>query len=132
MHVYIGETAGLLAGRLLLAALFVFDGWSKLRGYDEALAYMVRFGVPGIMLPGAIALEVGGGIALALGIFTRPLALAFALFSISAALLFHTNFGNRGEVLHFQKDFAIAGGFLVLAIAGAGAWSLDARLRRVH
>ena len=128
---YFGSTTGLLAGRLLLAALFVLEGWSKIKGYDGAAAYMQRFGVPGVLLPGVIALELGGGIALALGIFTRPIALLFAGFSIAAALLFHNNFGNRGELLHFEKDLALAGGFLVLAVAGAGRWSLDARVRRL-
>ena len=124
--------AGLLAGRVLLAVLFVLEGWSKLRNYDGALGYMRTFGMPGWLLPGAIALELGGGLLLAAGYFTRPLALAFAAFSLFAALVFHHNFASRGEILHFEKDLAIAGGFLALAVAGAGAWSLDAKLRWVE
>jgi putative oxidoreductase len=118
---------GLAAGRLLLAAIFILEGWSKLRGYDAALAYMSRYGVPGILLPAVIALELGGGVAIALGWQTRLAALALSAFCILAAVLFHGNVSDRNQQLHFEKDLAIAGGLLVLAVAGAGRWSLDKR-----
>ena len=56
---------------------------------------------------------------------TRIAALAFALFCALTAVLFHWNFAVHNELLHFEKDLAIAGGFLVLAAAGPGRWSLD-------
>jgi len=121
----VGAAASLLA-RLLLAALFVIEGWSKIKGYDGAVAYMQRFGVPGALLPLAILVELGGGLMVAVGWQTRLAALALAGFALLAAVLFHTNFADRNQELHFFKDLAIAGGFLALVAHGAGAWSLDA------
>jgi putative oxidoreductase len=117
--------AGLAVGRLLLASLFILEGWSKIRGYEAAAAYMDRYGVPSLLLPAVIALELVGGLMLAVGWRTRLAAFALAVFCISAAVLFHNQLGDRGQLLHFEKDLAIAGGLLVLAVAGAGRWSLD-------
>jgi putative oxidoreductase len=114
-----------LLGRLLLAALFVLEGWSKVRGYAPAAAYMERYSVPGTLLPAVIALELGGGLLLAIGWQTRLAALALAVFCVLAAVLFHGNLADRSHLLHFEKDFAIAGGLLVLFAFGAGRYSLD-------
>ncbi|MFZ1106483.1 MAG: DoxX family protein [Hyphomicrobiaceae bacterium] len=116
--------AGLALGRLLLAALFILEGWSKLRGYEAAVAYMDRHGVPGLLLPAAIALELGGGAMIAVGWQTRIAAVALAAFSILAAILFHGNISERSHLLHLEKDLAIAGGLLVLAVAGPGRLAL--------
>ena len=114
-----------LLGRLLLAALFILEGWSKVRGYAPAVAYMQHFSVPGQLLPLAIALELGGGLLLAIGWQTRLVAPALAVFCVFAAALFHNDFASRNEVIHFEKDLAIAGGLLVLFAFGAGRYSLD-------
>ena len=107
------KQAAALAGRLLLAAIFLHEAWSKLTGYAGAVAYMQAFGVPGQLLPLAIAVELGA-------------ALVLAVFCLATAVLFHAKFGDRNQLLHFEKDLAIAGGLLVLAAHGAGAWALDA------
>jgi putative oxidoreductase len=120
--------AGLTVGRLLLAALFILEGWSKIRGYQAAADYMDRYGVPGVLLPAVIALELGGGLMIALGWRTRLAAFALAAFCVAAAVIFHNQFLDRSHLLHFEKDLAIAGGLLVLAVAGAGRWSIDRRL----
>lgn len=119
----VGATAALV-GRLLLAALFLIDGWSKVRGYAPAVAYMQRFSVPGLLLPAVILVEVGGGLLVAIGWQTRCAALALSIFCIVAALLFHTDFADRNQVLHFQKDLAIAGGLLALFAFGPGRFSI--------
>ena len=121
--------AAALAGRVLLAALFLHEAYAKLTDYSAALAYMQAFGLPGALLPLAIAAEVGGGLLIVLGYRTRAAALLLAGFCIATAVLFHAKLGNRNELLHFEKDLAIAGGFLVLFARGAGAWSLDAYRR---
>ena len=120
-------SAGLALGRLLLASIFILEGWSKLRGYEAATAYMTRFGVPGVLLPAVIALELGCGLMIVVGWRTRLAAAALAVFCVLAAFLFHTNVADRNQLLHFEKDLALAGGLLVLAIAGAGQWSIDGR-----
>ena len=125
--------AAALAGRLLLAALFLHEAFSKLAAYSAALAYMQAFGVPGQLLPLAIALELGGGILILCGYRTRAAALLLAGFCVATAVLFHTKFGDRNQLLHFEKDFAIAGGLLVLFAHGGGAWALDAlRMPRIR
>jgi putative oxidoreductase len=123
----LNETVGAaaaLVGRLLLAALFLLEGWSKLKGYGAAAAYMERFSVPGLLLPVAIAIELGGGLLLAVGWQTRCAALALAIFCIATALMFHLSFTDRNQVLHFEKDLAIAGGLLAFFAFGPGRYSI--------
>ncbi|MBC7052299.1 DoxX family protein, partial [Salmonella enterica subsp. enterica serovar Enteritidis] len=69
--------AGLLAGRLLLVFIFLHEGWSLLGNYAGAVAYMQKSGVPSLMLPAVIALQLGGGLLIAAGVMTRCAALAF-------------------------------------------------------
>ena len=121
------NAAALLLGRLLLASLFILEGWGKLKGYTGAVGYMEKFGVPGQLLPLVIAAELAGGLCIAIGWQAKWAALALAGFSIAAALIFHNNFADRNQLLHFEKDLAIAGGFLVLFVFGPGAWSLQHR-----
>ncbi len=125
MSLPVKEAAALL-GRLLLAALFLHEAWSKLTGYSAAVAYAQAFGVPGALIPVAIAVEVGCGFLILLGYHARAAALLLAGFCVATAVLFHAKLGNRNELLHFEKDLALAGGLLVLFARGAGDWSLDA------
>ena len=87
---------------------------------------MERFSVPGPLLPLVIALELGGGVPAGGRLADALAALALAVFCVVAALLFHTNLADRNQVLHFEKDLAIAGGLLVLFAFGAGRYSVDA------
>jgi putative oxidoreductase len=118
--------AAMLLGRLLLAAIFLHEAWAKLTAYTAAAAYMEAFGLPGVLLPFAIAAELGCGLLLLVGLFARFAAMVLAVFCLATAVLFHAKLGVRNELLHFEKDLAIAGGLLVLAARGAGAWALDA------
>ena len=116
-----------LLGRILIAAIFVAAGASKIGGYAGTQAYMASAGVPGFLLPLVIATELGGGLLVMLGLFTRQAAFAVGGFSALSALIFHHNFADPMQQILFMKDFAMAGGFLLLVVNGAGAWSLDAR-----
>ena len=122
--------AAALAGRLLLAAIFLHEAWSKLTGYASAQAYMKAFGVPGWLLPFAIAVEAGCALLIVIGYRTRLAAFVLAAFSVATAVLFHAKFGDRNQLLHFEKNLAIAGGFLVLLAHGGGDWALDAWRKR--
>ena len=126
----LGFAAAALAGRALLAAIFLHEAWSKLTGYAAAVRYMEAFAVPGELLPLAIALEAIGGMMILLGYHTRVTALMLAAFCVATAVVFHTKLGDRNQLLHFEKDLAIAGGFLVLFAYGGGAWALDALRNR--
>ncbi len=116
-----------LAGRILLALMFLLAGISKITGYEGTQGYMASVGVPGALLPLVIALEIGGAIAIIVGFQTRLAALALAGFSIAAAALFHSNFADQIQMILFLKNVAVAGGFLILAANGPGSLSLDAR-----
>lgn len=118
-------------GRIGLSLLFIISGWGKVTAYAGTQQYMEAAGVPGMLLPLVIAVEIGGGLAIVLGLFTRWVALGLALFALVAGLLFHaTHLSDPNQAVHFWKNVAIAGGFLVLAAHGAGAYSLDAKRRR--
>ena len=123
------NSAGLLAARLLLAGLFIHEGLAKLGSFAAAAAYTRAFGVPEQLLPLAIALEFGCGLLLVLGFYTRAAALCLFGFCLMTALVFHARIADRNQLLHFEKNLAIAGGFLALALAGAGRISLDRWLR---
>jgi putative oxidoreductase len=88
---------------------------------------MTLAGIPGILLPLVIILEFGGGLALIVGLFTRWAALALAIFSLLAAVFFHTNFADQMQSIMFMKNLAIAGGLLLLVRHGGGELSIDAR-----
>jgi putative oxidoreductase len=118
--------AAALLGRFLLAAIFLHEAYAKLTAYAMSQAYMKAFGVPGELLPLAIAVELGCGLLILAGYQTRIAALLLAGFCIATALVFHIKLGDRNQLLHFEKDLAIAGGFLVLFARGAGPWAMDA------
>ena len=115
----------LLIGRLLLALIFLHEGFVLAANFDAAAAAMAKLGVGMPTALAVVALQIAAGLSLALGIFARLGALLLGLFCIATATLFHTDFSSHDELLHFEKDLAIAGGMLVLAAAGSGAWSLD-------
>jgi putative oxidoreductase len=120
------DAAATLAGRVLLSAIFLHEAYAKLTAYAMSQAYMRAFGIPPELLPLAIAVELGCGLLVLAGCWTRIAALLLAGFCIAAAILFHTKLGDRNQLLHFEKDLAIAGGFLVLFAHGGGAWAVDA------
>jgi putative oxidoreductase len=114
-----------LLGRIGLSLIFIISGWGKIAGYAATQGYMESAGVPGALLPLVIALELGGGLAILAGAFTRWIALGLAAFSLVAAAIFHGKLDDAMTAIMFWKNVAIAGGFLMLAANGAGALSLD-------
>ncbi len=121
-----------LAGRLLLAQLFLLSGFSKIMGYAGTQGYMAAKGLPGALLPLVILLEVGGGVALVIGFQTRWVAIALAIFSVLTACIFHLAPGDKMQMINFMKNLSIAGGLLVVAQTGATSFSVDARTRAGH
>jgi putative oxidoreductase len=115
-----------LAGRILISAIFILAGWGKIAGYAGTQAYMESVGVPGALLPVVIVTELGGGLLVLAGLWTRLAAFALAGFSIVAAALFHANFADQMQQILFMKNLAMAGGLLFLVVHGAGALSIDA------
>jgi|TARA_B110000483_G_scaffold229461_1_gene293501 putative oxidoreductase len=112
-------------GRVLIALIFIMSGMNKIFDYEATAGWMDSMGVPSSLLPGVIALEVLGGLAIIVGWQTRWVALALAGFTILSAVIFHNDFSNQNEVGNFMKNIAISGGFLFLFATGGGRWSLD-------
>lgn len=121
------NNATTLLARLGLSLIFILSGWQKIAAYAGTQQYMEAMGVPGALLPLVIALELGGGLAIAAGLFTRWIAVAFTLFALASGFMFH---GSPEEQTALLKNISIAGGFLMLAAHGAGGFSLDALLAR--
>src|ERR1700731_2615 len=117
------ENVVLLASRLLLAWIFVHEGVFLAVNFAAASASMAKAGVPALALVATIGLQLVAGIAIAVGWHARLGAAALGLFCLATAILFHTNFANRNELLHFEKDLAIAGGMFFLMLRGAGDYS---------
>ena len=104
-----------IVGRALLALLFILAGVGKVLTWQAVQGYMESKGVPGILLPLVIALEVGGGAALLFGLFVPWAAGALAIFCIAAALIFHLNLQDRNERTAFLKDLALAGALVLVS-----------------
>jgi len=118
-----------LIGRILLAQIFLMAGIHKITAYAGTQGYMDAMGVPGMLLPLVILLEVGGGMMLVLGWKTRWAAAALGVFSLAAAAIFHHNLADQMQMIMFMKNLSIAGGMFILAAHGASALSLDERNR---
>jgi putative oxidoreductase len=125
----------ILAARLLLATLFLIFGWRKLRDFSGTIDQMVQLGVPVPLLAAAVALfmELPIAFAVAVGAFTRLSAALMALYALGTAFIGHRYWTVKGadyvdNLDGFYKDLSIAGGFLLLCVAGAGKYSIDALL----
>jgi putative oxidoreductase len=125
----------ILAARVLLVMLFVIFGWGKLTNYGGTVSYMAMTGAPAPQISAAIAIAIAieffVGIAILFGIFTRPLALVMAVYTLATACIGHHYWTMSGadrlvSETNFYKNVGIMGGFLLLYITGAGKYSLDA------
>jgi len=121
------EKISQFVARLFLAQIFLLSGIFKISGYEGTQGYMDAMGVPGMLLPLVILLEVGGGLAIIAGWQTRIISIALAVFAVVAAVIFHNNFSDQMQMIMFMKNVAIAGGFILLAVHGAGGYSLASR-----
>lgn len=116
-----------IIARIMLSHLFLIAGWQKISSYEGTQGYMESAGVPGMLLPLVILLELGAGLAIIIGWQTKLAAAALALFTIASAVLFHHNFSDQIQTIMFMKNIAISGGLMLLVVYGAGACSLDNR-----
>ena len=116
-------------GRIFLSTLFLIEGTNKIFNYEETIQYMENFGVPGYLAIPAIILEILFPLLLIIGYQTRIAALVMMIFTIVVAIIFHTNFDDQMQFITFFKDIAIAGGFIIIFVNGAGKFSVDYKLK---
>ncbi|TGQ41324.1 MULTISPECIES: DoxX family protein [unclassified Mesorhizobium] len=122
-------SATILLGRILLSVIFLLSGFGKLTAIAGTAGY---FGSLGLPMPTATAIVVGlielvGGLAVLVGFQTRIAGWVLAVFTVATALVAHTGWADQMQMINFMKNLAIAGGFIALASAGAGAYSIDAK-----
>ena len=121
-------------GRILIAVIFILSGIGKLGAPAATQGYIASVGLPlpllGYVL--AVLVELGGGLLLLVGFRTRAVAAVLALFTLAAALFFHSHLADQNQFIHFVKNLMIVGGLLQLVAFGATALSLDARRLRLR
>jgi putative oxidoreductase len=125
-----GNQAALaLIGRILLGAVFIMSGLGKLGAPGPVQGYIAAVGLPAPLLAYVVALvvEVGGGALLLVGYRTKAVAAVLAVFCVLTAVVFHRALGDQNQLIHFLKNFAMAGGLLQIAAFGAGRIGLDSR-----
>jgi putative oxidoreductase len=118
-----------LLGRVLLSAIYLLSGLSKLTAPAATIGYIASAGLPfaPLGLAVAVAVEVLGGAALIVGYRTRIVAAVMAVFTVATALAFHNNLADQGQFIHFFKNIAMTGGLLQVVAFGAGRFGLEAR-----
>jgi len=119
-----------LIGRILLAVPFILSGVGKLAAPAATQGYIAAMGVPAPVLAyvAALIVELGFAAFLLVGYRTRIAALVLAAFTIAAGLIFHNNFADQNQFIHFMKNVMLAGGLLQVVAFGAGVLSLDNRV----
>jgi putative oxidoreductase len=122
-----------LIGRVLLGLMFLISGAHKIADPHGTQQYMIMMGMTWmttLFYIGAGAVEVAGSLSLLLGYRARAAGWLLFLFMIPTTLIFHTNFGDPNQMIHFLKNVSIMGGLLYVARYGAGRYSIDAGLER--
>ena len=123
------SSIAMLVGRILMSAIFIQAGLSKLMDVSGTIGYFGSIGLPlaSVIIWPVIVIEVVGGLLVLTGFYTRIAASVLALFTIAAAFTGHSNWADILDFQAFMKDIAITGGLLYIAAAGAGIISLDTR-----
>lgn len=121
-----------LIARILLSALFLWSGVNKVFNFAPTQQYMASYGMPltGLLLVGAILVELGGGLSVLLGVYPRVGAAALAAFTLIAGFIFHSDFSDQIQQIMFMKNIAIIGGLLMIVQYGVGNIGLRLGQRR--
>jgi len=114
-----------LVGRIFLSALFLIEGVGKLFTQEQVIMYMEDYSVPSMLFIPAAVVEILFPLLLIVGYKTRLSAIVLSSFTILLAVIFHTDFSNPMQLTAFLKNFAIAGGFLIIFVYGPDKYSID-------
>ena len=115
-------------GRIFLSTLFLIEGINKIFNYEGTIEYMESFNVPEYLIIPAIIVEILFPLLLIIGYQTKLSAFVLAIFTLATALIFHTDFTSQIQLISFLKNFAIAGGFLIIFVKGSGKYSIDYKI----
>ena len=121
------KSLGSLIGRILLVLIFLHSGIGKIENFEGTAKFMAQYGMPytSFFLFGATIFELAGSVLVILGYYARFGALLLLLFLIPTTIIFHTNFDDPSQMIHFMKNVSMFGGLLVLLAMGAGRFSMD-------
>jgi putative oxidoreductase len=126
-----------LAGRVLIAVIFLISGFFKVGAYAQIVGYAaaMHLPAPGVAIAVAAAVELAGGLAILVGFKTRAAAWVLFLYLLPVTYIFHNFWAVQGQeqqtqMVNFLKNVAIMGAMLVLSVNGAGAYSVDGKLAK--
>ena len=121
-----------LIGRLLISALFLLSAYNKILSIDGTMGWMEGYGVPGFLLYPTIALEIILPLFIIIGYKARLSAGLLALFCLSTAFVFHSDFADQMQLIAFLKNVGLAGGFFFIVANGTKDWSVDRKKKYVR
>ena len=121
-----------LIGRIFISSIFLLSGYNKIFNYGNTIVWMEEFGIPGFLLWPAIVLEIVLPILIIIGYQTQISAILLAAFCIATAVIFHLDFADQMQTVAFLKNFALAGGFLFIAVHGPKEWSVERKKKYVR
>jgi putative oxidoreductase len=121
-----------LLGRIFISSIFLLSGYNKIFNYTNTVSWMGGFGVPNFLLVPAIILEILFPILIIIGYRTQISAVILGAFCIVTAFIFHFDFSNQMQVIAFLKNFALAGGFMFIAVNGPKEWSIENKKKYVR
>jgi putative oxidoreductase len=121
-----------LISRIFISSIFLLSGYNKIFNYGDTVVWMEGFGIPGFLLWPAIVFEIILPILIIIGYQTRISAILLAAFCIATAVIFHLDFADQMQTVAFLKNFALAGGFLFIAVHGPKEWSVERKKKYVR
>ena len=119
-------------GRLLISALFLLSAYNKILSIDGTMGWMEGYGIPGFLLYPTIAIEIILPLFIIIGYNAKLSAGLLTIFCVSTAFIFHYDFADQMQTIAFLKNFALAGGFLFIAVHGPKEWSMEKKKKYVR
>lgn len=119
-----------LIGRLLMAMLFVMAGMDVAMDFAKFSARLEADGLSGYLTGPVFWFLILSGLLMALGAWTRLVALAMAGFTLASGIVDYGEFARATDMVMLLKNIALTGGYLYIALHGPGRWSVDALFGR--
>ena len=121
-----------LLARIFISSVFLVSGYNKVMNYENTVSFMEGFGIPGFLLWPTIVLEIVLPVLVIIGYKTQIASILLAIFCIATAIIFNFDFSNQMQIVALLKNFGLAGGFLLIALNGPKAFSMDRKKKYVR